>query len=129
MPDFFGANLIAPQKSDGGIRLITIRNTFRRLVAKLSCRLIRERIGTYLYPRQLGFGRAKGREIIIPTVRNFLTLNAATTNVLLKMDFKNSFNRIERDCILKVIKKHFQSFMNLYGKLADIHPIFINLWF
>lgn len=50
----FGARLCALQKEDGGIRPIAIGSVFRRITAKIACSSVREEIGSYLRPRQMG---------------------------------------------------------------------------
>lgn len=54
-PFFFGANLCAFLKKDGGIRPIAVGCTFRRLSAKLGCFEMKEKLSAYLLPHQVGF--------------------------------------------------------------------------
>lgn len=54
----------------------------------------------------MGFGVRGGCEAILHAVRTFLQNNKNLEKVLLKIDFKNAFNSIERDEMLKEIKKH-----------------------
>jgi hypothetical protein len=51
-PYFFGASLIGLGKKDGGVRPIAIGGTLRRLVAKCAVLLIKEEIGSLLFPTQ-----------------------------------------------------------------------------
>ena len=53
---FFGANLYAFQKKDGGIRPIAVENTFRRLFSKLSLHSVMNSLREDLLPCQLGVG-------------------------------------------------------------------------
>ena len=53
-PYFFGANLTAIHKSNGGVRPIAVGCTLRRLVAKVAGGKIMEEMGELLAPRQLG---------------------------------------------------------------------------
>ena len=55
-PYFFGANLTALQKSDGGVRPIAVGNTLRRLVSKVAGSKIMGEMGMLLSPQQLGYG-------------------------------------------------------------------------
>ena len=50
-PYFFGANLTAIRKSDGGVRPIDVGCTLRCLVAKVAGRKIMEEMGELLAPR------------------------------------------------------------------------------
>lgn len=55
----------------------------------------------------MGFGVKGGCEAIVHAVRTFLNFNEESlSNILLKIDFKNAFNSIERDEMLKEIKEH-----------------------
>ncbi len=103
---FYGATLCALTKKDGGIRPIAVGNTFRRLAAKLGCNSVRDYISNLFRPIQLGFGVKGGCEAIIHAVRTFLQKNKHLEKILLKIDFKNAFNSIERDEMLKEVKKH-----------------------
>lgn len=48
-PLFFGASLLALNKIDGGVRPIAIGSTFRRLVAKVGCRGVSDRVKEYIW--------------------------------------------------------------------------------
>ena len=61
-PYFFGASLIGLGKKDGGVRPIVMGGTLHRLVAKCAVLLIKEEIGSLLFPTQLGFGTCRGVE-------------------------------------------------------------------
>lgn len=103
---FYGATLCALTKIDGGIRPIAVDNTFRRLAAKLGCNSVRDYISNLFKPVQIGFGVKGGCEAILHAVRTFLQKNKNLEKILLKIDFKNAFNSIERDEMLKEVKKH-----------------------
>jgi hypothetical protein len=96
----YGASLCALNKKDGGLRLIAIGNCLRRLTSKLACFQSRNIVNSYLSPHQLGC------EAAIHTTRTFLNNNQNRGKVLLKLDFKNAFNSVERDCILKEVQCH-----------------------
>ena len=64
-PYFFGANLVALGKKDGGVRPIPVGCTLRRLVAKVAGRGVMEEMGALLSPRQLGYGVKKGAESML----------------------------------------------------------------
>ena len=55
----------------------------------------------------MGYGIKGGCEAIVHAVRTFLNFNEdKLSKILLKIDFKNAFNSIERDVMLEEIKKH-----------------------
>lgn len=62
---FYGVNLCALNKKDGGLRPIAVGCTFRRLAAKLCCRSVQEKCKIYFQPYQLGFSSKQDCESII----------------------------------------------------------------
>jgi hypothetical protein len=77
--------LCALHKKDGGTRPIAIGKCLRRLTSKLACFQSREIVNSY---------------------RNFVNNDQNRGKVLLKLNFKNAFNSIEWDCILKEVQCH-----------------------
>ena len=100
-PIFFGANLTALKKRDGGLRPIAVGFTLRRLIAKCLCSKVLQSMADYLSPYQLGFDIPKGIEAAVHAARSYL--NKAHL-LLLKLDFKNAFNTLRRDKILLAVK-------------------------
>ena len=92
-PFFFGANLVALKKKDGGISPIAVGNTLRRLGAKCAGLLVREEMAELLAPIQLGYGIKRGSEAAVHGARLFLKA-LQNNEVLLKLDFMNAFNTI-----------------------------------
>ena len=101
----YGARLCALTKKDGGIRPIAIGSTFRRIVAKIACNGVREEIGSYLRPKQVGFNTKGGCEAAVHACRSFVRRNKKSKKIILKIDFKNAFNCVERDILLNTIKE------------------------
>lgn len=125
-PLLYGATLIALEKKGGGIRPIAIGNVFRRLVSKLACLSVRKESSEYFLPHQLGFGTSNGCEAIIHSVRTFLANNEKSSKVLLKIDFRNAFNCIERDCMLNNVREKIPE---LYAFLWQAYRFPSNLYF
>ena len=71
-PFFFGANLTALHKKQGGIRPIAVSCTLCRLTAKVAGNLVMKEMGNLLAPRQLGFGVRGGGEAAVHAVRLYL---------------------------------------------------------
>jgi hypothetical protein len=104
---FFGANLTALNKKDGGVRPIAVGNTFRRLTAKCAGALAmadrKENYGT----TQLGYGVPMGCEAAVHSVRSYIENNSSPYKVLFKVDIENAFNSINRQKILdNTLLKH-----------------------
>jgi hypothetical protein len=102
----YGASLCALHKKDGGIRPIAIGNCLRRLTSKLACFQSRNIVNSYLSPHQLGVATKLGCEAAIYTTGIFVNNDQNRGKVLLKLDFKNAFNSVERECILKEVQWH-----------------------
>jgi len=116
-PFFFGANLTALQKKDGGVRPIAVGCTLRRLVAKLAGHKIMEEMGELLAPRQLGYGVRGGAESAVHAARLYLQ-DLDPSKAILKLDFKNAFNSIHRDKVLAAVLEHAHS---LYPFLHSVY--------
>ncbi|KAF2892157.1 hypothetical protein ILUMI_14016, partial [Ignelater luminosus] len=102
-PILYGASLCALKKKDGGFRPIAVGNVFRRLTAKLACHVVREDVGNYFRPPQVGFATQHGCEAAIHAVRTFANAPKNVGKVLLKIDYKNAFNSVERDIMLQKV--------------------------
>ena len=111
-PIFFGANLCALSKKDGGIRPIAVGTTLRRLITKVGFKPISRELGTLFRPNQLGYASQGGSEAAAHAARHYLTSNTQN-KVFLKLDIKNAFNCINRDIILQKVKEKNPSLYNL----------------
>ena len=103
-PFFFGANLIALEKKDGGIRPIAVGCTLRRLVAKIAGNKVTDDMSSLLAPQQLGFGVKGGAEAAVHAARQYLH-SLPPDMLLLKLDFSNAFHSIRRDKMLLAVRK------------------------
>lgn len=111
-PLFFGASLCALNKSGGGIRPIAVGCVLRRLIAKLACNSIREEMGQYFRPKQFGFGTKKGCEEIVHATRSFLDQEESVDKCVLKIDYSNAFNSVNRDFMLRAVKQKSPGIFN-----------------
>lgn len=82
------------------IRPIAIGSTYRRLVAKIACARVSNKLGAEYRPSQLGFGTKGGAEAGAHAARNFINTKHSSTKVFLKLDYRNAFNELERDVML-----------------------------
>ena len=111
-PIFFGANLCALSKKDGGIRPIAVGTTLRRLITKVGFKPISQELGLLFRPNQLGYGSKGGSEAAAHAARHYLTRNIQN-KVFLKLDIKNAFNCLNRDIMLQKVKEKIPSLFNL----------------
>ena len=104
-PLFFGANLTALSKKGGGVRPIAIGCTLRRLASKCACIHALQSIPQLLSPHQLGFGIAGGTEAAVHASRVYLN-NLTPDKAMVKVDFRNAFNTIQRDKMIGAVREH-----------------------
>ena len=60
---------------------------------------------TLFRPHQMGVGTPKGAEAAVHAIRAYINSPNISDKVLLKIDFKNAFNQVRRDVILKLVKE------------------------
>jgi len=102
---FFGANLIAFRKKDGGVRPIAIGLALRRLIARAACAATQQQAAELLSPIQLGLGIRGGAEAVVHGVRRFLDAATGETGIV-KLDFANAFNAVSRTAVLRAMSAH-----------------------
>lgn len=86
-PFFFGASLVALEKTGGDIRPIAVGCTLQRLASKCAGARVMEAMGVTLAPLQLGYGTPHGAEAAVHAARKFLH-NLRPDQLMLKLDFK-----------------------------------------
>ena len=102
---FYGGNGTALLKPDGGIRPIVSGHTVRRMAAKIVMRKLRSFCAKEFRPLQMGVGTPKGCEAAVHAVRAYVDSDAVQDQVLLKIDFRNAFNSVHRDVVLKFFRE------------------------
>lgn len=78
----------------------------RRIISKVWCHAVRERAAKLLSPKQLGIGIADGATAAAHAARRFLSV-CGNGQGLLKLDFKNAFNAVERAHVLSAVATYF----------------------
>jgi hypothetical protein len=102
------AKLIGISKKDGGVRPIAVGEILRRLASKCCCSLIQARAQEYFAPLQVGVGTRGGTEALIHATASLLEEHGHCDKfVLLKVDFKNAFNMVDRSKMLALVREHF----------------------
>ena len=110
-PIFFGTNLIALNKKEGGIRPIAVGQTLRRLVAKCASGLMMRSSEISFAPRQLAYGTSLGCEAAVHAARCYVeSISSVPNKLMLKLDFKNAFNSLRRDKMLQSVNKFAPAF-------------------
>jgi len=107
-PFFCGANLIALEKKGGGARPIAVGSILRRLTAKCVMDSIASEATSFLSPFQVGVGVPGGGEAIPHLLRNLHRIQGDDF-LLLKVDFENAFNMVQRKAFIDVVRESFPS--------------------
>jgi hypothetical protein len=104
-PLFYGANLLALSKPDGGLRPIAIGNTLRRLAGKIGMSSINGLEKELFWPHQVGVGVPLGGEIACHAIREFVSKPENKDKFILKTDFTNAYNCLRRDTMLEKVQE------------------------
>ena len=120
-PFFFGAKLIALIKIDGGLRPIAIGNTLRRIASKCAGSKALSERQNFFGNVQVGCGTKRGAEIAAHSFRKLIERDDnPKCTVLLKLDFKNAFNSLNRETMLNHVYSNRPELYNYthcaYGK-------------
>ncbi len=120
----FGCTLVALPKKDAGVRPIAIGTVWRRIAGKVACNFVTGRVAARLAPKQLGVGVSNGLEACIHTTRAFLE-NRKHDQLVAKIDFRNAFNCLRRDCLLEAVASQLPELLNfvinIYGHATDLY--------
>ena len=103
LPLLMGANIVPLRKNadDESARPVAPGETLRRLCAKRLNAEFGKRAGEVLLEgRQVGVGIPMGMEAAITTVAQYASRHAGTDKVILKIDFRNAFNTVDRSRFL-----------------------------
>ena len=105
LPILFGASLCALEKKTGGIRPIAVGNTLRRVAGNVLSQKVQKEMGSKLRPVQLGYGTRAGCEAAIHSLRQHANLPRSEVKVILKGDYSNAFNCLERKTMLRKVSE------------------------
>ena len=112
-------------KPKGGLSPIAIGEVLRRLTGKALCAVVKEQAKTFFEPFQLGVACPGGCEASVHSARAW-TRGAATghTKGLVKLDFENAFNTVNRQAVLQEVFEWFPSLMRwcnwCYGQHSNL---------
>ena len=95
-PFLAGGVSIALRKGATGIRPLCCGDPLRRLVAKCFCFGGKRDIDKVFKRKNYGVGCPGGIEVVAHSLRDVLGRYADSRMALLKIDFRNAFNRVDR---------------------------------
>ena len=96
-----GGVSIALEKSKTSVRPLACGDPIRRLVAKCFCVAGKEEISKAFAGRNYGVGCPGGVEVVAHSLRDSLNKHKGSKLGLLKIDFKNAFNMVDRSHFVK----------------------------
>jgi hypothetical protein len=100
-PFLAGGRSIALQKPGSGVRPLCCGDPLRRLVAKCFCLAGKDEIAQIFKGRNYGVGCPGGVEIVAHSLRDVLQKHSGSKLGLLKIDFANAFNSIDRSAFMQ----------------------------
>ena len=108
-----GAKLIALNKGDSEIRPIAVGELFRRIAAKVACTAVKNEAQRLLTPRQVGVAVSAACESVVHSVRDLISSHSHRTDMaVLKVDFSNAFNLIDRHTFIKEVRTKMPHIFN-----------------
>jgi hypothetical protein len=121
-PFIAGAPLMALAKAGGGLRPIAIGETIRRLVSKCCCEATVEDAKVIFGPLQVGVATQGGAEASVHAVRRLAEeFGADPGKIMLKVDFSNAFNLVDRTEMLAQVYEKLPSLYR-WVKFCYSHP-------
>ena len=100
--------MVALPKPSGGVRPIAVGELLRRLTAKCLMQQVRSEARQHFWPAQAGVAVKAGAEAAIHALRAWVGRHAGSTDsVVVKVDFQNAFNSIDRDVALREAREQF----------------------
>lgn len=100
-PYLFGARLVALSKVGGGVRPVAVGETLRRVAAKLLMSEVgKEAASLLIRDGQVGVAVESGADAMIHAVRRFIDAGLDANEVVVKVDFANAFNSVDRSLML-----------------------------
>jgi len=106
-PFVAGGVSIALSKPKNGVRPLCSGDSIRRLVAKCFCHGGKNEISESFKGQNYGVGCPGGVEVVSHSLRDALLRHKDSNMALLKIDFKNAFNLVERDKFIKAVSARF----------------------
>ena len=117
----FGGRLIALQKKDGGVRLIAVEYTLRRLAAKCANAYVIKRRSEELQPIQVGVGVSGEAEAAIHAMRRCVS-TMPDDHLLVKLEFSNAYNTVRWDAVLETVAAKNSRALPLHSFIASMQP-------
>ena len=106
-PFLAGGVSIALQKSATAVRPLCCGDPLRRLVAKCFCLGGKDEISKVFKGKNYGVGCRGGVEVVAHSLRDVIVQHKSSDLALLKIDFKNAFNLMDRNAFVRASSQMF----------------------
>ena len=107
-PYFAGGRLCALHKGEHDVRPIAAGETLRRLASKVACLSVKEKARKLFSGHQFGVAIPAGIDRVIHLCRLTMAEHCADEDfVFCKVDLRNAFNHVSRNCFISLTRKHF----------------------
>ena len=100
-PFLAGGRSIALKKGETAVRPLCSGDPLRRLVGKCFCIAGRDEISAAFKGRNFGVGCKGGVEVVAHSLRDTLAQHRGSGMALLKIDFRNAFNLVDRQAFMR----------------------------
>ena len=101
------------KKGATGVRPLACGDPLRRLVGKCFCLGASEEIAAFFKGRNYGVGCPGGVEVVAHSLRDVCRKHAESTELgLLKIDFSNAFNQVDRQAFMRATTREFPGLAN-----------------
>jgi hypothetical protein len=102
--------LTALLKRGGGLRPIAIGEIWRRLASRVAVAHSRGAATDYFFPAQLGVGVREGVPTTVHAAQAVIRRHGDDQGLaMLKVDFANAFNTVNRAAVIREVREHFPS--------------------
>ncbi len=121
-----GAPVYPLKKKGGGIRPVAVGEMVRRLVARLLAndgKIKQKAADLFREVRQLGVGVKGGAEIVVQGMRTWLRRKGKKGWGVLKLDFENAYNTIDRGKVGQMVQKEFPELWNWFEYCYGVEGI------
>ena len=124
-PYFFGAKLVALKKPDGRLRPIAVGNIFSQLFAKCAGYHVLESRQARYGNRQVGVGTKRCTELPSHVFGCLMKSPQPKENDILKIDFENALNSMNRQFMQEKIFKYTLKFISTHTQRTVIQVFFL----
>ena len=96
----------------------------RRLAAKCANSAVIDRVASILSPVQVGVGVKGGAQAAVHATRRYIdSIRDSPDRAIVKLDFKNAFSCLRRDCMLEAVQQWIPELYAFCHNAYSGHPL------